>query len=276
VLEGESAFTYTASTYTAMINNASAKFGVGDFTNGLPLYLGHFKSDSATNANILIQADGDPRIAGVLFKTEDTDDNVRIKGGIFFDNSAGDSFGRGLFKIAINSAGSNTNVSVTDTLMSISTTDINMFLPLEMNGGDLTGINKITMTGDLNGSGTANIIDFDQINANVKNFDIVHPTKGKPWRLQYTSLEGPEAGVYLRGKTTEKVIDLPDYWTGLVHEESITVQLTPIGSPCVHYVVEIKDNKVHIECQDGQPNCYYTIYAERKDVNGPKLEYLGE
>jgi hypothetical protein len=89
-------------------------------------------------------------------------------------------------------------------------------------------------------------------------------------------LEGPEAGVYLRGKTTEKVIDLPDYWTGLVHEESITVQLTPIGSPCVHYVVEIKDNKVHIDCQDDQPNCYYTIYAERKDVNGPKLEYLGE
>jgi hypothetical protein len=89
-------------------------------------------------------------------------------------------------------------------------------------------------------------------------------------------LEGPEAGVYLRGETTEKIIELPDYWTGLVHEDSLTVQLTPIGSPCVHYVVEIKDNKVHINCQDGKPNCYYTIYGKRKDVNGPKLEYIKE
>jgi hypothetical protein len=132
------------------------------------------------------------------------------------------------------------------------------------------------MIGDIEGNGTARVMNFDEINANVKNFDIVHPVKGEPWRLQYSSLEGPEAGVYLRGKTTQKVIELPDYWTGLVHEDSVTVQLTPIGSSCVHYVVEVTDNKVYIDCQDGKPNCYYTIYGKRKDVDGPKLEYIKE
>jgi hypothetical protein len=140
----------------------------------------------------------------------------------------------------------------------------------------ISGLVNINMIGDIEGNGTARIMNFDEINANVKNFDIVHPVKGEPWRLQYTSLEGPEAGVYLRGKTTEKIIELPDYWTGLVYEDSVTVQLTPIGSPCVHYVVEVTDNKVYIDCQDGQPNCYYTIYGKRKDVNGPKLEYIKE
>ena len=134
----------------------------------------------------------------------------------------------------------------------------------------------ITMNGQIDGGGTASIQNFDVINAAEKNFDIVHPVKGKQWRLQYTSLEGPEAGVYLRGETTEKVIELPDYWTGLVHQDSLSVQLTPIGSPCVHYVVEIKDNKVYIDCQDGKPHCYYLIQAKRKDMKGPKLEYIKE
>jgi hypothetical protein len=259
-----------------MINNASAKFGVGDFSSGLPLYLGHFKSFSGDNANILIQADGDPRIAGVLFKTEDTDDNVRIKGGIFFDNSGGDAFGRGNFKIAINNAGSNTNVSVTDVRFGVSDVEADFFVQANMNDNDIIGIANMEISGSLQGLGTAKLIDFDEVNANVKNFDIEHPSKGNPWRLQYTSLEGPEAGVYLRGETTEKVIELPDYWMELVYQDSITVQLTPIGSPCIHYVEKIEDNKVYINCQDGKPNCYYLIQAKRKDVSGPKLEYIKE
>jgi hypothetical protein len=251
-----------------MINNASAKFGVGDFSSGLPLYLGHFKSFSGDNANILIQADGDPRIAGVLFKTEDTDDNVRIKGALFFDNSGGDSFGRGSLKLAVNGAGSNTNVSVSDVIMELSTTQVILYQNLSLNGNDLTGAG-----GSIS---DVNEVNCNTLNAAEKNFDIEHPTKGSPWRLQYTSLEGPEAGVYLRGETTDNVIEFPDYWTGLVHEDSITVQLTPIGSPCVHYVEKIEDNKVYINCQDGQPNCYYLIQAKRKDINGPKLEYIKE
>jgi hypothetical protein len=165
----------------------------------------------------------------------------------------------------------------TSDIMSFLTSGINVYTSMNFQDAyDIQGVQNISVITGINGNGTANIDQFDTINANTKNFDIVHPVKGSPWRLQYTSLEGPEAGVYLRGKTTEKVIELPDYWTGLVHEDSLTVQLTPIGSACIHYVVDVKDNQVHIDCQDGKPNCYFTIYGERKDVDGPKLEYIKE
>jgi hypothetical protein len=217
--------------------------------------------------------------------------NDTATGSALFVNQAGSgdaSFqvtaGAGNYSIGVdNSAVSDPlKISAADNL---GTADIMQFLSTgivvytEMNFNDvndITGVNDISLIGNIRGNGVANIIDFNEINANVKNFDIVHPVKGEPWRLQYTSLEGPEAGVYMRGKTTEKIIELPDYWTGLVHDDSVTVQLTPIGSPCIHYVVEISDNKVIIDCQDGNPNCYYTIYGKRKDVDGPKLEYIKE
>ena len=78
--------------------------------------------------------------------------------------------------------------------------------------------------------GVPAVSTFDEINANVKNFDIPHPSK-EGWRLRYSVLEGPEIGIYLRGKVTGKgIIELPDYWSDLVDEDSISVQLTPIGS----------------------------------------------
>jgi hypothetical protein len=122
------------------------------------------------------------------------------------------------------------------------------------------------------GAGVVSIDNFDNITANSKSFDISHPTK-EGWRLRYGVLEGPEHGVYFRGQTTNNVIELPDYWTGLVHQEGLSVQLTPIGGPCVHWVQKIEDNKVYIDCQDGKPNCYFTVFAERKDVPRVLLEY---
>jgi hypothetical protein len=126
----------------------------------------------------------------------------------------------------------------------------------------------------LDGQGQIDILNLNQLTANVKLFDIEHPTKGSPNRLQYGVLEGPEHGVFLRGTTTENVIKLPDYWVDLVHADSITVQLTSIGSACVHYVISVLNNEVNIGCECGDINAYYTIYAERKDVDAPKLEYI--
>jgi hypothetical protein len=119
-------------------------------------------------------------------------------------------------------------------------------------------------------TGAANI--SGALTAASKSFDIPHPTK-EGWRLRYGVLEGPEHGVYFRGKATENVIILPDYWTGLIYEESISVHLTPIGGPCIHWIEKIEDNKVYINCEDGKPNCYFTVNAERKDVEKVLLEY---
>ena len=108
----------------------------------------------------------------------------------------------------------------------------------------------------------------------VKPFDIQHPTK-EGQRLRYVSLEGPECGVYIRGKQKEKIILLPDYWTGLVHEETITVHLTPYGKTKCLYVLEIKDNQIYVEYEEDELEFSYYITAERKDVNRLVVEYEG-
>lgn len=106
--------------------------------------------------------------------------------------------------------------------------------------------------------------------ATTKSFLIDHPTKpGK--KLRYGSLEGPENGVYVRGRLSgSNVIELPDYWTGLVDPNSITVDLTPIGKHQKLYVQDIKDNKVYVGNENiwsSTFECFYTVWAERNDVD---------
>ena len=110
-----------------------------------------------------------------------------------------------------------------------------------------------------------------------KSFDIEHPTKGKGWRLRYVCLEGPEAGVYVRGRIkNEKVIKLPDYWKGLVHTDSISVQLQPVGSHQDIIVKRWDDEFIYLQAQGGLPiNCFYHVFGERKDVNPVLVEYQG-
>jgi hypothetical protein len=143
------------------------------------------------------------------------------------------------------------------------------------NGNINTQGGNIDMTtgGSINGNSTNNLSNFGTISAISKSFDIEHPTKGEPWRLRYGNLEGPEHGVYFRGQTTENVIELPDYWSGLVHEDSYTVSLTPIGKPIQHFVVKIENHKIYIDSENGEVNTFYYIVAERKDVPKVLLEY---
>jgi len=109
-----------------------------------------------------------------------------------------------------------------------------------------------------------------------KNFDIPHPTK-KGWRLTHTCVEGPEAAVYVRGRVKNKnVIELPEYWTKLIDENSITVSLTPIGSHQNVIVKRIGENKIFLQSQGGMPiDCFYHIMAERKDTEKLISEYQG-
>ncbi len=103
--------------------------------------------------------------------------------------------------------------------------------------------------------------------ATTKSFVINHPTK-PDMKLRYGSLEGPENGVYVRGRTKGNTIQLPDYWTGLVDEFSITVNLTPIGGYQKLYVKSIDKNVVTIGGGlFDQMEYFYTVFAERKDVD---------
>ena len=114
--------------------------------------------------------------------------------------------------------------------------------------------------------------------ATSKSFVIPHPTKEKK-TLRHGSLEGPEHGVYVRGTleskdSTEGFIELPDYWLGLVDEDTITVQLTGKGRFQRLYVAKIEDNKVYVENEKMHDiNCYYFVQAERKDIRKMVVEY---
>ena len=123
---------------------------------------------------------------------------------------------------------------------------------------------------------------FGSVAAPFKFFDIPHPSKEFPHRLRYSCLEGPEIGVYVRGVlqgTNE--IELPDYWKDLVDEDTITVQLTPIGShQSLCYAVAKMKDKISILVNPHGFNthtirCSYIVYAERKDVKKLVTEYEG-
>ena len=117
-----------------------------------------------------------------------------------------------------------------------------------------------------------------QATANSKKaFDIPHPTK-KEHRLRHICLEGPEAGVYVRGRLTgQNVIELPEYWRGLVDPETITVTLTQIKTSQDLIIDGIEwGTRIKVRSGNGTDiDCFYTVQAERKD--GEKLipEYEG-
>jgi hypothetical protein len=116
------------------------------------------------------------------------------------------------------------------------------------------------------------IID-GHLGATTKSFLIPHPTK-EGMMLRHGSLEGPEHGVYIRGHAKGNTIDLPEYWSGLVDEESITVQITPNLSSQALYVKSVNSERVSIGREDGSSiDCFYFIQAERKDVGKMEVEY---
>jgi hypothetical protein len=111
--------------------------------------------------------------------------------------------------------------------------------------------------------------------ATTKSFLIPHPFK-RDKKLRYGSLEGPENGIYVRGRLEgDDIIELPDYWEQIVDPNSITVSLTPVGLFQDLYVRDF-DNKAVIIGNGNffsffkEIDCFYVVYGERCDV--PKLE----
>ena len=159
-------------------------------------------------------------------------------------------------------------------------------------GDGKTGVNAIVVEGDMFVSGRVDCGNkgklaarFGAADARPKPFDLVHPTKGKGHRLRYACIEGPEVGVYFRGRLKESnVIELPYYWKDLVHEDSITVQLQPIGSN-QNLVIQEFNNEFIVIAEDSTNtdlitdlstiDCFYHVYGERKDVERLIVEYQG-
>ena len=146
---------------------------------------------------------------------------------------------------------------------------------LQIRSSSNTTVNQIEGY-DQNGKLNFEVDGLGNLQATSKSFLIPHPTKDG-FNLRHGSLEGPEHGVYVRGKLEgSKVIELPDYWLELVDESTITVQLTPIGSHQNLFVKDIVDNTVIVgnsNILSSKVKCFYLIQAERKDIDKMLVEY---
>ena len=119
-----------------------------------------------------------------------------------------------------------------------------------------------SVQGDLNVTGA--------FTATTKSFLIDHPTK-EGMKLQYASLEGPENGIYIRGTSGSNIITLPEYWSTLVDQSTVTVSLTPIGYYQALYIEEKGKNYIKVGGSKGSYD--YVVYGERKDVDKLKVEW---
>lgn len=136
--------------------------------------------------------------------------------------------------------------------------------------------------------GTGNLVLNGTLSATVKSFLIKHPDKSKKgWKLQHSSLEGPENAVYLRGRLeATNCIELPDYWKHLIDYTTITVHLTARNK--FHYYLgriigakkiiikssemDLVETVFHDQIID-KFDLDYIIIAERKDVTKLVVEH---
>jgi hypothetical protein len=112
----------------------------------------------------------------------------------------------------------------------------------------------------------------------TKNFVDVDPTD--PTRkIRYTSIEGPEAAMYVRGKAKlingRGIIQLPDHFTALALESSITVTLTPRSFESKGLAIgNISSTNIEVgELFKGSGNYEfdYLVYAVRKGYENYKV-----
>jgi len=106
---------------------------------------------------------------------------------------------------------------------------------------------------------------------NLKSFIVPDPTDSERM-IQYTSLEGPEAAIYVRGTSDLDQglahIDLPDHFSAMAVPNSITVTLTPRSQHSAGLAaVEVDGAGIEVRELGGGVGSYrfdYVVYAVRK------------
>jgi len=104
-----------------------------------------------------------------------------------------------------------------------------------------------------------------------KSFVIPHPTNNNKY-LVHACLEGPEAGVYYRGKgtitnNTNVTIKLPDYlqYIGSNYSINITRIFSGVKTNEQYEISEIENNEFTVYGTNG--SFYWVVFAERSKIN---------
>jgi hypothetical protein len=111
-------------------------------------------------------------------------------------------------------------------------------------------------------------IDGNILKTGTNSFVQPHPTDPTK-EIVYISLEGPEAGTYIRGTAQlvngEAMISLPEHFSLVTSDEGLTVQLTPVGEWLQLYVVEKGTHHVIVHEANGKNGQFdYMVQGVRK------------
>lgn len=248
--------------------SSSTQINTGSFTGSFTgIFTGNLTgtSSNAVTASYALNASGG---TGVGFPFSGS---AVITGSLLVSSSGLTLIGRGV-------TGSVFGTSSYSLLSSQSLFATTASFALNAGGGSGVGFpfsGSAVITGSLliSGSGlrvTGSTDIVGALTATTKSFLIDHKKlPGK--KLVYGVLEGAEHAVYARGKLKgSNIIKLPEEWEWLVDNDTITVQLTPIGSHQKLYVKSIDGLYITVEAGGfitQEINCYYLVHATRKDVN---------
>jgi len=138
-----------------------------------------------------------------------------------------------------------------------------------VNSDGIIGPGGINITGNIITTAQMTATTFNGVATSAKtisgSFDIPHVKNSKK-RIRHVIAEGPEAGIYVRGRLSgSNVIKLPEYWDGLIDPESITVTLTQIRTSQDLMVDAIEWGKI-IKVKSGNAvaiDCFYEVWAAR-------------
>ena len=134
-------------------------------------------------------------------------------------------------------------------------------------GFSVDGSGTVQAGGYLGSSNTRGIFYFNGLGGTgTKSFIEPHPTD--PSKLiEYVSIEGPEAGVYFRGRGRAHhglaTIDVPENFRMVAAEEGLSIQVTPIGETANVAVLQIDLDRIVVKAtQDIE--FFYTVNGVRK------------
>jgi hypothetical protein len=219
---------------------------------------------SGTEPNVLVSD-----VNGVVYYTPVPTDNVdtasliTLTGGTVSNNvitfvGQNDSTNVTILEIFYENGilSSNRIVSSAGNSITYSGSNANLFKLINTGSGDTIE------TGDSEGV-NFRVDDEGNVYATSKSFVVPNQNK-EGYNLRHGSLEGPENGVYFRGKTTASYIITPLEWEWLVDYDTVTVILTSKCGDDI-YVKEINSTMITV----GGNTCEYSyvVYGERKDID---------
>jgi hypothetical protein len=177
--------------------------------------------------------------------------------------------------------GENTTVNSVSTINDLEETTVSGYVPLttlpSLNTRLLLQINVLRV-----GSADTLFLGFEGVGTSAapshihttlftsnKTFVLDHPVNPEKY-LVHACLEGPEAGVYYRGKGTITnneftLINLPDYASDLASD--FTIQITPIFNgtgPIMFNVSEVMNNKFQVYGPNG--SFFWTVFGMRAGI----------